>query len=56
MVSHHYSKEEADDFLERVTDVQKQIQDILDDKVDLAELDRKEKEAVEKERLKEVAK
>jgi hypothetical protein len=51
-----YSKEEADDFLERVTDVQKQIQDIMDDKIDIAELDRKEKEQIEKERLKEVSK
>jgi hypothetical protein len=30
-----YSKEDADDFLERVTDVQKQIQDIMDDKIDI---------------------
>lgn len=51
-----FNKEEADDFLERVTDVHKQINDIISGKVDVAEIDRKEKEMLEKQRLKEVAK
>jgi len=51
-----YSKDEADDFLDRVDDINKQIQDIISGKVDVKELDRKDKELAEKERLKKVAK
>lgn len=51
-----FSKDEADDFLERVDDIQKQVKDILEGKIDVRELERKEKEAEEKERLKKVAK
>ena len=47
-----YSKDDADEFVERVDEVTKQIQDLLDDKIDIHELDRKEKEFIEKDRLK----
>mgnify|MGYP006950265080 CR=1 FL=1 len=39
-----FSKDEADDFLDRVADVQQQIKDILEGKVDVKELDKKDKE------------
>ena len=51
-----YSKDEADDFLDRVDDINKQIQDIISGKVDVQELDRKDKELAEKERLKKLSK
>ena len=50
-----YEQSEADDFLDRVSDVQQQVRDIISGKIDVHELDRKEKEAAEKERLKKVA-
>ncbi len=50
-----YSKEEADDFLERVEDVNKQIKDILEGKIDVRDLEKKDKEIAERERLKKVA-
>jgi hypothetical protein len=48
----HYTAEEQDEFLEKVDDVQKRINDIMSGKVDIDELDRIEKAAEEKERLK----
>lgn len=50
-----YDQGEADDFLDKVADVQQQVKDIIAGKIDVQELDRKEKEAAEKERLKQVA-
>lgn len=51
-----YLKEEADDFLERVDDVNRQIRDLIDGKIDCDQLDKKEQEMLEKERLKQVQK
>ena len=51
-----YMQEEADDFLDKVNDVNKQIADLISGKVDVHELDKVEKEMIEKERLKQVAK
>jgi uncharacterized Zn finger protein (UPF0148 family) len=50
-----FSREEADDFLDKVDDVQKQIKDILEGKVDCVELDKREKDNAEKARLKQVS-
>lgn len=47
-----YSKEDADDFVDRVEEVNRQIRDLIDGKVDINEIDRKEQELKEKERLK----
>jgi hypothetical protein len=49
-----YLKEDADDFLDRVDEVNKQIRDLIDGKIDCEELDKKENELKEKERLKQV--
>lgn len=37
-----YLKEDADDFLDRVDEVNKQIRDLIDGKIDVTELDQKE--------------
>lgn len=37
-----YLKEEADEFLDRVDEVNKQIRDLIDGKIDVEELDKKE--------------
>jgi hypothetical protein len=50
-----FSKDEADDFLDKVDYVNQQIQDLLSGKVDVMELDKAEKEMQEKDRLKRVA-
>ncbi len=47
-----YSKEDADDFVDRVEEVNRQIRDLIDGKVDINDIDRKEQELREKERLK----
>jgi hypothetical protein len=49
-----YLKEDADDFLDRVDEVNRQIRDLIDGKIDCEELDKKENELKEKERLKQV--
>lgn len=51
-----YLKEDADDFLDRVDEVNKQIRDLIDGKIDCSDLDLKEKELLEKDRLKRVQK
>jgi len=51
-----YLKEDADDFLDRVDEVNKQIRDLIDGKIDCSDLDLKEKELLEKDRLKRVYK
>ena len=37
-----YLKEDADDFLDRVDEVNKQIRDLIDGKIEVSELDKKE--------------
>ena len=37
-----YLKEDADDFLDRVDEVNKQIRDRIDGKIEVSELDKKE--------------
>ena len=51
----NFSKEDADDFVDRVEEVNRQIRDLIDGKVDIHEIDRKEKEMKEKDRLKKLA-
>ena len=51
-----YLKEDADDFLDRVDEVNKQIRDLIDGKIDCDEIDKKEKDLQEKERFKQIQK
>lgn len=51
-----FTKEEADEFVDKVDDVNQQIKDLLEGKVDVFELEKKEQEMKEQERLKQVAK
>jgi myosin-crossreactive antigen len=51
----NFSKEDADDFVDRVEEVNRQIRDLIDGKVDIHEIDRKEQEMKEKDRLKKLA-
>jgi hypothetical protein len=39
-----FNKEDADDFLDRVDTINKQIRDLIDGKIDVDELDKTEKE------------
>ena len=55
-MDHGYTMDEQDEFLDKIDDVQKKIQDIIEGKIDMEELDRQEMEEKERERLKEVAK
>jgi tetratricopeptide (TPR) repeat protein len=51
-----YLKEDAEDFLDRVNEVNKQIRDLIDGKIECTDLDIKEQELKEKDRLKKVYK
>lgn len=54
-MSMQYTLDEQDEFLDKIDNVQKQIDDIISGKVDIHELDRQEEAQKEKERLKQVA-
>ena len=46
MSNRNYTTDEADDFLERAERVQKEVSDILHGRVDVEEIDRREKARV----------
>lgn len=50
-----FTKDEADDFVDRVEDVNRQIADLISGKIDIKELEAKENAMLEKERLKKVS-
>ena len=49
----NYSKEEADDFLEKINRISDQVKDIVEGKVDIEALEKIEKDEEEKVMLKE---